>query len=137
MSAKYLAYIVLFAGAALSPIGGANAQPLSPGEALSVGSRTTDGGQRFISGTIDLIRERASVSGFSDEDTPGAKRERPLRGVIGLSGPLGVILDYSSGLPRMRGLAFSPNDLVRIEASGSIDQDLDNVGGQISVHFNF
>lgn len=138
MRASCFACVVLSSGVLLAPPGVPQAQPLSPEDALSVGSSGANGGQRFLSGSIGLLSQQtAGVATFAQVQDPRARRDTSPSGVIGLAGPLGMIFDYSSGLPRMRGLAYSPNDLLRIEASGTVDADLDNVGARISVHFKF
>ena len=59
------------------------------------------------------------------------------RTIVGLGGPLGVVVDYSQGLPRVRGLSLMPSDAVTLEASGRIGTGFDDVSGQLSLHLSF
>ena len=59
------------------------------------------------------------------------------RTIVGVGGAFGVVVDYSRGLPRVRGLALSPNDALTLEASGRIATGFDNVSGQLSLHLSF
>ena len=59
------------------------------------------------------------------------------RAIVGLGGPLGVVVDYSQGLPRVRGLSLTQGDAVTIEASGRIGTGFDDVSGQLSLHLSF
>lgn len=60
-----------------------------------------------------------------------------LRGTIGLFGPVGAVIDYADSVPQFRGVSFSPNESVRIEATGSIDGRFGGPGGQIMLRFEF
>ena len=59
------------------------------------------------------------------------------RAIVGILGPLGLVVDHSSGLPRVRGLSLSPNDALTLEASGSIGNGFDDMRGQLSLHLSF
>lgn len=137
MRTKYLACSVLILGVSALVTSHANAQSISRGEMHFDGSEVLKDRHDGLSGNLGAAGQRGTFIAFSEAEPGEPRRETSMRGIIGLSGPLGLILDYSSGMPRVRGLAFSPSDSVRIEASGSMDQDLDDVGGQISIHLRF
>ena len=107
-------------------------------EALLIGSTAEHGQAERFWGMQDAhalgaLEGDASDLGLSGYDPPRGG----LSGVIGVHDAFGVVLDYSNDLPRVRGIAFSPNRHVRFEARGQIDPGLDSMGGRVSVHFNF
>lgn len=73
----------------------------------------------------------------TEGDLLGAEQIRSLGGIVGFGGRLGVVMDTSGDLPRMRGLSFSPTDSMRIEASGIVEENMRNIGGRLSVRFSF
>ncbi|MEM1300755.1 MAG: hypothetical protein AAGH68_15900, partial [Pseudomonadota bacterium] len=113
-----------------APISG-NADQLSVRESLTIGSSQPEQGTARIWGSLDLANGTPVPANFA-EDAP--KGERPSGGIIGIGENFGVILDYSQDLPRVRGLAFTPTEFMRVEARGQIDADLSNVGARVSVH---
>ena len=122
----------LFAGALVAFVSGdAAANALSPFEALATGESRRAGTPTVSRGTVWTD---PAVSPFQDSET---RRPPSKRGVIGLVGPLGVILDYSSGIPRMRGFALTDGEHVRLEASGRVAPDFQDVTGQLRVLFRF
>lgn len=97
-----------------------------------------DGWQQILISNRPAFGEAAPWASMSmDADLSGAERVGSLRGIFGLGGSLGVVLDTSGDLPRMRGLAFSPTDNMRIEASGIVEENMRSIGGRVSVHFRF
>lgn len=76
---------------------------------------------------------RGLVTGLGDRTT----RTGDTGAHIQLSGPLGMVLDYASGLPRFGGVALSPADNVRLEASAGVKKKKNGVGGLFTIHFDF
>ncbi|MFK7943681.1 MAG: hypothetical protein AB8B85_12320 [Paracoccaceae bacterium] len=130
---RYASIVVVSALPAVS-----GAEQLSAREALLIGSTDTTSVSRGFWGSLSLAPERSgSHNAAVDIDTADGPNEMATGGVIGLGGPFGVIVDYSSDVPRLRGLAFSPAEGMRLEATGEFNTDTDRLGGRVSVHFNF
>lgn len=116
----------------------ANAEQLTTRDALLIGSTSPDADQQGIWGSLNLAPGPGSALGATiDLDSVYDRGDRPSGGVIGLGGPFGVILDYSADIPRIRGLAYAPDNSLRFEARGELNTDTDKIGGRVSVHFNF
>ncbi|MEM6620894.1 MAG: hypothetical protein AAF674_01605 [Pseudomonadota bacterium] len=95
------------------------------------------GGTGLITGSVGVLAERRAVLGwdaFAERQSSGSDSKR---GIIDLAGPFGVVMDYTSGVPRFRGLSLSSGDSFRLEASGRVDSDFDEITGQLSVQFRF
>lgn len=113
------------------------AQQLTPGEALTIGSGQHGGEEQGFWESLSLIPEVTATEDTFPTGSIRGESDRPTGAVIGLGGPFGVIVDYSTDTPRVRGLAFAPDNAVRVEARGELDTESDDIGGKLSVHFNF
>ena len=114
-----------------------HAQQLSPGEALLIGSGQSDDGEQGFWGELGIVPEVTATSDSFPTSSIRGETDRPTGAIIGLGGPFGVIVDYSTDTPRVRGLAFEANNALRLEARGELDTESDDIGGKVSVHFNF
>ena len=100
---------------------------------VSAGSSDLESYGSFIS----FLPDRPDhVSRLSDEEE-AQSTNTPNGGVLQLPGPFGVVVDVSSGVPRMRGLSVVATDYMRIEARGRFSMDPGSIGAEISLHFNF
>lgn len=120
-------------GALTANVGGA--AELSAHDQLMVsggGSITGNAGNRitFLPDRPDHVARLSEDARDQDTDAPGG-------GVVQLPGPFGIVVDVSSGVPRMRGLSVSATDYMRIEARGRFALNPGSIGAEISVHFNF
>ena len=95
-----------------------------------------DGDQGFWE-SLSIIPEVTPTDDAFPTASIRAESDRPSGAVIGLGGPFGVMVDYTTDTPRVRGLAYAPDNAVRVEARGELDTESDDIGGKFSVHFNF
>lgn len=85
-------------------------------------------------GTPSVGASRSALGRVLGRSTVNAAQQRT---VVNLVGEFGMVIDYSSGLPRVGGFSLSPSDDVRVEASGGIGDGFGDVSGQVSIHFRF
>ena len=97
----------------------AEAAPLSVSDELAIPG-TRSGSALFSLPSIGGSGRASAEAPFSIAPVPGGDGAATLRGTVSLFGSLGAVVEYASGLPRFRGLSFSPSETVRIEATGYV-----------------
>ena len=120
---------------------GASAGSLTPLEELSIGETGSGSTGTLSSGSAVLntplgIQIRGMPGGTDLLEDPLANGNN-FSAFVGLAGPLGMVVNYASGKPRVSGLALLPSDSVRVEASGGVDPGFESFRGRVSVHIRF
>ncbi len=138
MRSRVLFCVGLFVWVAAGWLSQATAEPLSQHDALHV----APSGLERLQGVLDAEIYGGESDFGSRLEFSGRLRDSGfsasgISGILAPSGALSVVVDHSTATPSSGGLAFSPNDSFQIEARGTFQDNLQELGGQLMLHFRF